>query len=220
MESNKNQKAFKDLEKKVNAKKEPESNKSFQNKAFVDAINNFLIKPMFRFFVKLKGKVKLPKIAKKHPIAFWVAVAFHVLLLFGLIFTAVPEWQPPEQKPTPLKEITKAVTVDLTSIEQEKKRLFDIEKKKEKRIEDLRKAEKKLENERYKEQQRLEKYKKQVKEAAKKKKATEKAIKEALLKAEKKKKATEKAIKEALLKAEKKKKATEKAIKEELLKAE
>ncbi len=86
---------------------------------------------MFRFFVKLKGKVKLPKIAKKHPIAFWVAVAFHVLLLFGLIFTAVPEWQPPEQKPTPLKAITKAVIVDLSSIEQEKKRLFDIEKKKE-----------------------------------------------------------------------------------------
>jgi len=214
MESNKNQKAFKDLEKKVNAKKEPESNKSFQNKAFVDAINNFLIKPMFRFFVKLKGKVKLPKIAKKHPIAFWVAVAFHVLLLFGLIFTAVPEWQPPEQKPTPLKEITKAVTVDLTSIEQEKKRLFDIEKKKEKRIEDLRKAEKKLENERYKEQQRLEKYKKQVKEAAKKKKATEKAIKEALLKAEKKKKATEKAIKEELLKAEKNKKVIEEKTRE------
>jgi len=179
-----------------------------------------VIKVLDRLFSKLKKKAKLPKIAEKHPVAFWVAVAIHGILLIGLIFATVPEWQPPKQKPIIAKDITKAVTVDLKSIEQEKKRLYDIEKKKEKRVEDLRKAEKKLENERYKEQQRLEKYKKQVKEAAIKKKETEKAIKKELLKAEKKKKETEKAIKEELLKAEKKKKETEKAIKEELKKAE
>ena len=168
-----------------------------------------VIKVLDRLFSKLKKKAKLPKIAEKHPVAFWVAVAIHGILLIGLIFATVPEWQPPKQKPIIAKDITKAVTVDLKSIEQEKKRLYDIEKKKEKRVEDLRKAEKKLENERYKEQQRLEKYKKQVKEAAKKKKETEKAIKEELLKAEKKKKETEKAIKEELKKAEEKRKIIE-----------
>ena len=168
-----------------------------------------VIKVLDRLFSKLKKKAKLPKIAEKHPVAFWVAVAIHGILLIGLIFATVPEWQPPKQKPIIAKDITKAVTVDLKSIEQEKKRLYDIEKKKEKRVEDLRKAEKKLENERYKEQQRLEKYKKQVKEAAIKKKETEKAIKEELLKAEKKKKETEKAIKEELKKAEEKRKIIE-----------
>ena len=168
-----------------------------------------VIKVLDRLFSKLKKKAKLPKIAEKHPVAFWVAVAIHGILLIGLIFATVPEWQPPKQKPIIAKDITKAVTVDLKSIEQEKKRLYDIEKKKEKRVEDLRKAEKKLENERYKEQQRLEKYKKQVKEAAIKKKETEKAIKKELLKAEKKKKETEKAIKEELKKAEEKRKIIE-----------
>jgi len=160
-------------------------------------------KIIVNFFEKLKEKVKLPKIAEKHPVAFWVAVVLHVTLLFGLIFATVPEWQETKQKPIQAKAITQAVTVDLKSIEQEKKRLFDIEKKKEQRILDLKKAEKKLENERYKEQQRLKKLKKQTDEAEKKKKLIEE-----------KKKETEKAIKEALSKANKEKKILEQKTKE------
>ena len=172
-----------------------------------------LIKILEKFYLKLKKKIKLPKIAKKHPVAFWVAVSLHLLVLTGLIFSSVPEWQAPKQKLVQNKIITKAVTVDLKSIEQEKKRLFDIEKKKEQRVQDLRKAEKKLENERYKEQQRLKKLKEQTKK-------TKKDIKKALAKAEKDKKALEAEAKKALAKAEKDKKALEAKAKESLKKAE
>ena len=169
-------------------------------------------KIIVNFFEKLKEKVKLPKIAEKHPVAFWVAVVLHVTLLFGLIFATVPEWQAPKQKPIQVKAITQAVTVDLKSIEQEKKRLFDIEKKKDQRILDLKKAEKKLkklEDERYKKQQRINKLKELNDEAEKrknlieeKKKETEKEIKEALSKANKEKKILEQKTKEVQKKKE------------------
>ena len=194
-------------------------------------IKERLVKIFDKLYIKLKKKIKLPKIAKKHPVAFWVAVSIHVVVLIGLIFSSVPEWQPPKSKVSQKKVITKAVTVDLKSIEQEKKRLFDIEKKKEQRVKDLQKSEKKWENERYKEQQRLKKLKEQTKKtkndinkalakAEKEKKALEAKAKEALAKAEKEKKAIEEKSKKALAKAEKEKKAIEDQAKESLKKAE
>ena len=152
-------------------------------------------------------KIKLPKIAKSHPIAFWVAVVLHIAILVGLIFSNVQRWEIPKQaaKAKTAKAIPKAVTIDLTEIKKEKQRLVDIAKKKEKRLKDLIRAEKKVENERYKEQQRLKTLKAKTKKekalAEKKRKAEEEKIKQVL----KKKKLAEKKAKEA----EKKKKEIE-----------
>lgn len=119
--------------------------------------------------------IKLPAIAQTHPIAFWVAVALHVLLLIGLLFSNVQKWELPKQEPKSKSvDIPKAVTIDLKSIEQEKQRLIQVKQQREKRLADLKRAEKKVENERYKEQQRLKRLKDQTKKAAQAKAAAEK----------------------------------------------
>jgi colicin import membrane protein len=162
-----------------------------------------------------RNKIKLPKIAKKHPYAFWSAVIFHIVLIILLMFSSIQKWEiPKEQKNT--NQIPKAVTVDLTEINKEKQRMIDLKNKRknelqreEARVEELRKAEKKLENERYKEQQRLKKLKKQKAEEEKKKSKLEKERKIAEKKAkeaEKKKKLAEKKAKELEAKAEEEKK--------------
>ncbi len=158
-------------------------------------------------------KIKLPKIADKHPIAFWTAIILHVALVVGLVFSNVQRWEIPKQAPKTSSAVPKAVTIDLTEIKKEKQRLIDVRQKREKRLVDLKRAEKKVENERYKEQQRLKKLKVKTKkerqakaEAEKKRKVAEKKIKQAL----KKKNIAEKKAKEA----EKKKKLAEKKAKE------
>jgi len=159
-------------------------------------------------------KIKLPQIAQKHPIAFWVAIALHVVVLIGLINSNMQSWDESmkavQSKPT--YAVPKAVTIDLSEIKQEKQRLINLQKKKEKRLRDLQRAEKKVENERYKEQQRLKKIKANIKKerkvkalAEKSRKATEKKVKEAL----KKKKIADKKTKQA----EQKKKIAEKQAK-------
>ncbi len=167
-------------------------------------------------------RIKLPKIAQKHPIAFWVAVAFHVVILIGLVFSNTQQHL--ELPKSSIKSSTsnviipKAVTIDLSEIKQEKQRLINIQKKKEQHLKDLQRAEKKIENERYKEQQRLKRLKAKTKEekkakalAEKKRKVAEKKAKEAL----KKKKIADKKAKSAQIKAKealkKKKLAEEKA---------
>lgn len=167
-------------------------------------------------------RIKLPKIAQKHPIAFWVAVALHVVILIGLVFSNTQQHL--ELPKSSIKSSTsnviipKAVTIDLSEIKQEKQRLINIQKKKEQRLKDLQRAEKKIENERYKEQQRLKRLKAKTKEekkakalAEKKRKVAEKKAKEAL----KKKKIADKKAKSAQIKAKealkKKKLAEEKA---------
>jgi len=165
-------------------------------------------------------KIKLPQIAQKHPIAFWVAIALHVVVLIGLFNSNMQSWdeskKAAQSKPTYI--VPKAVTIDLSEIKQEKQRLINIQKKKEKRLKDLQHAEKQVENERYKEQQRLKKLKAKTKKerkakalAEKKRKVAEKKTKETLKKkkiADKKAKTAEKKVKEAL---KKKKIAEEKA---------
>ncbi len=161
----------------------------------------------------LLKKIKLPKIAHKHPVAFWTAIGLHVVLLIGLVFSNVQRWEIPKQAPkSSASAIPKAVTIDLTEIKKEKQRLIDIKQKREKHLADLKRAEKRVENERYKEQQRLKKLKAKVKQekqakakAEKNRKAAEQKIKQAL----KKKKLAEKKAREA----EKRKKIAEKKAK-------
>jgi len=172
----------------------------------------------------LASKIKLPQIAKQHPVAFWTAVILHIALLISLVFSNVQRWEIPKQDPkSKSRDIPKAVTVDLKSIEQEKQRLVDIKKQREKRLADLKRAEKKVENERYKEQQRLKKLKAKIKkekqakkQAEQKRKAEELKIKAAQKQkklAEKKRKLAEKKAKEA---EKRKKQAEEKARKAEV----
>ena len=107
--------------------------------------------------------IKLPKIANKHPSAFWTAIALHLALVVGLVFSSVQRWEIPKTAPKSSQAVPKAITVDLTEIKKEKQRLINIKQKREKRLEDLKRAEKRVENERYKEQQRLKKLKAKTK---------------------------------------------------------
>ena len=107
--------------------------------------------------------IKLPKIANKHPIAFWTAIALHLALVVGLVFSSVQRWEIPKTAPKSSQAVPKAITVDLSEIKKEKQRLINIKQKREKRLEDLKRAEKRVENERYKEQQRLKKLKAKTK---------------------------------------------------------
>jgi colicin import membrane protein len=81
-------------------------------------------------------KIKLPKIAKQHPVAFWVAVSLHLVLLIGLFFSNLQRWESPEKslKPSTAKPVPKAITIDLSEIQAEKRRIVDDQKKKTLRI--------------------------------------------------------------------------------------
>ena len=78
--------------------------------------------------------IKLPKIANKHPAAFWTAIALHLVLVVGLVFSSVQRWEIPKTAPKSSQAVPKAVTVDLTEIKKEKQRLINIKQKREKRL--------------------------------------------------------------------------------------
>ena len=159
--------------------------------------------------------IKLPKIANKHPIAFWTAIALHLALVVGLVFSSVQRWEIPKMAPKSSQAVPKAITVDLTEIKKEKQRLINIKQKREKRLEDLKRAEKRVENERYKEQQRLKKLKAKTKKEkqaeAKAEKSRKAAVKKKKLALKEKKLAEEQTKKAKARKklAEKKAKAAE-----------
>ena len=138
-------------------------------------------------------KIKLPKIAKSHPIAFWTAVILHLVLVFSLFFSSVQRWEIPKQKPKESRSVPKAVTIDLTEIKKEKQRLVDIQKKKELKIRREEKRLKVLEDERYKKQRKINQLKAKTEKEKKAKAFAEKKRKEA----ENKKKIAEKKAKEA-----------------------
>ena len=159
--------------------------------------------------------IKLPKIANKHPAAFWTAIALHLVLVVGLVFSSVQRWEIPKTAPKSSQAVPKAVTVDLTEIKKEKQRLINIKQKREKRLEYLKRAEKRVENERYKEQQRLKKLKAKTKKEkqaeAKAEKSRKAAVKKKKLALKEKKLAEEQTKKAKARKklAEKKAKAAE-----------
>ncbi len=177
-------------------------------------------------------KIKLPKIAKKHPIAFWTAVILHIALVIGIVFSNTQRWDIPQKEAKPIaKQNVKLISVDTVSIAEiakEKQRIVNNKKKRleneKKRLADLRRAEKKIEKERYKEQQNLKRIKneikkeKQVKAKAKKdrkiaEKETKQILKERKLEEEKARKAknkTREAEKKTKAEEEKERKAKKK----------
>jgi colicin import membrane protein len=139
-------------------------------------------------------KIKLPKIAKKHPIAFWTTIILHLALVIGIVFSNTQRWEIPQQKIKPItKPVIKAFTINNADIEKERQRIVNNKKKRlaneQKRLADLKREEKKLEKERYKEQQNLKRIKNEIKKE-----------KQAKLKAKKDRKIAEKQIKQTLKK--------------------
>jgi colicin import membrane protein len=152
-------------------------------------------------------KIKLPKIAKKHPIAFWTAIILHIALVIGIVFSNTQRWEIPQQDAKPItKPNVKLISVDTVSIVEiakERQRIVENKKKRlaneQKHLSDLKRAENKIEKERYKEQQALKRLKSEIKKE-----------KQAKLKAKKDRKIAEKEIKKTL----KKKKLEEKKTRE------
>ena len=149
-------------------------------------------------------KIKLPKIAKTHPVAFWVAVVLHLALLIGLIFSNVQRWEIPKEKPktNTAKAIPKAVTIDLNEIKKEKQRLIEIQQQKTAKIKREEKRLRELEDQRYQKQRKINQLKARTQKQEQAKALAEKKAKEA----EKQRKLAEKKAKEA----EKKKQEIEK----------
>lgn len=140
-------------------------------------------------------KIKLPKIAKTHPIAFWVAVVLHLALLIGLIFSNVQRWEIPKEQPktNTTKAIPKAVTIDLNEIKKEKQRLIQIQQQKAAKIKREEKRLRELEDQRYQKQRKINQLKASTQKQEKAKALAEKKAKEA----EKQRKLAEKQAKEA-----------------------
>jgi colicin import membrane protein len=153
-------------------------------------------------------KIKLPKIAKQHPVAFWVAVSLHLVLLIGLFFSNLQRWESPEKslKPSTAKPVPKAITIDLSEIQAEKRRIVDNQNKKTLRIKRQEKQLRVLEDQRYQKQRKINQLKAKTKKEKKAKTLAEKKAKEA--------KRKEKIAKRKARDAEKKKKIVERQVKE------
>ena len=71
------------------------------------------------------------RIARKHPVAFFFALIFHISLVVGLFYANVERWEMPSkvggsQQSAPVK----AVTIDVEVIKAERQRLVNLEKQK------------------------------------------------------------------------------------------
>ena len=162
-------------------------------------------------------KIRLPRIAKHHPVAFSVAVALHLVLFVGLLFSSVQrvEQEPEDRlKKVNSRAIPKAVTVDLSEIKKETQRLLDGQKKKQAKLKREQRRLRELEDKRYQKQRKINKLKAKVKKEKQAKVLAEKKAKEA----ERKRKIAEKKAKTAekkKQKIEKQRKAEAKKFKEE-----
>ncbi|SMN12767.1 TolA protein [Bathymodiolus heckerae thiotrophic gill symbiont] len=111
-------------------------------------------------------RIKLPAIAKRHPVAFSVAVVLHIIVFFGLFFSNVQHWEEVQKKPTTKavpKFIPKTVTIDLNEIKKEQQRLIDGQKKKQKKLKREERRLRELEDKRYQKQRKINKLKAKAK---------------------------------------------------------
>ena len=74
-------------------------------------------------------------IAKKHPIAFWAAIIFHAVLLYGLLYSNIDRWEVTQNKPSISQRApVEAIVIDIEIIEAEKERLKDLEQQKQQKL--------------------------------------------------------------------------------------
>ncbi len=119
-----------------------EGDKDSTFKALVSKSAVFIFKYLKKFLIFVLGLLHtvaqpMIKIAKKHPIAFWAAVIFHVALLTGLFYADVGETI---QKKSPTSQSIsqsapiEAIVIDIEIIEAEKERLKELEKQKQQKL--------------------------------------------------------------------------------------
>ena len=95
------------------------------------------IKKFISFILGLIHTMMQPmiKISKKHPIAFWAAVILHALLLFGLLYANVNQWEGAQQQSSVAnKAPIETVVLEYDIIEAEEDRLRDAEKQKQQKL--------------------------------------------------------------------------------------
>ena len=167
---------------------------------------------VYNLFISLIISIVQPivTIAKKHPIAFFFAMIFHISLVFGLFYAEVERWEIPTQVSGSQQSApTKAVTIDVEVIKTERQRLVNLEKqKKDKLASEVQRSEAAIAAQKHAEDHRKSEEKK-AQEATKKKLEA----KLAAIRAEKLKKEAEAKAKDA------ESQATEAAMKEELAEA-
>ena len=127
---------------KTNNNKEPseslegEGGKGSAFKTFALKSVKFIFKYLKKFVIFILGLLftmmqPMIKIAKKHPIAFWAAIIFHAVLLYGLLYSNIDRWEVTQNKPSISQPApVEAIVIDIEIIEAEKERLKDLEKQK------------------------------------------------------------------------------------------
>jgi len=80
----------------------------------------------------------IARIAKKHPVAFGLAMIIHIGLVVGLFYANVERWEMPEQKAGAQQSApTMAVTIDVKVIKAERQRLVDLEQARQDKLENV-----------------------------------------------------------------------------------
>jgi colicin import membrane protein len=162
-------------------------------------------------------KIKLPKIAKKHPIAFWTTIVLHLALVIGIVFSNTQRWEIPQQKIKPItKPVIKAFTINNADIEKERQRIVNNKKKRLDNFKKEQQALKRIKNEKAKAEREFKQtLKKNKLEEAKARKAEEKRTREAKKKTKAEEKKTREAKKKAKLEEKKAREAKKKTKAEE-----
>ena len=113
-----------------------QGNKDSTFKTFALKSVKFIYKYLKKFVIFILGLLftmmqPMIKIAKKHPIAFWAAIIFHAVLLYGLLYSNIDRWEVTQNKPSISQPApVEAIVIDIEIIEAEKERLKDLEKQK------------------------------------------------------------------------------------------
>ncbi|HIL45029.1 MAG TPA: hypothetical protein EYG37_02255, partial [Candidatus Thioglobus sp.] len=129
--------------KKGNLKsKESEVSSESKLKAIVIKTSGFIYKYLKKFVIFILGLIHtmmqpMIKISKKHPIAFWVAVTFHVMLLIGLLYANVDEWGDSQKNSVVSSSAPiKTVMLNYEIIEAEQERLQEVVQQKQQKLKD------------------------------------------------------------------------------------
>ena len=128
--------------------KEKDTSKSIKGEALAESnfkiivlkASNLFYKYLKKFIIFILGLIHtmmqpMIKISKKHPIAFWAAVILHALLLFGLLYANVNQWEGAQQQSSVAnKAPIETVVLEYDIIEAEEERLRDAEKQKQQKL--------------------------------------------------------------------------------------
>ena len=113
-----------------------QGNKGSTFKTFALKSVKFIYKYLKKFVIFILGLLltmmqPMINIAKKHPIAFWAAIIFHAVLLYGLLYSNIESWEVTQNKPSVSQAAPiETVMIEYEIIEAEEERLQELEKQK------------------------------------------------------------------------------------------